>query len=247
VRRAREFFSRIATDGTLKRLMDRYYGHVKRLDRSDLDNLFDAIRTRLPDYRPVFQEAQQVTGLDWRFIAALAFQESHWDPLATSPTGVRGMMMLTSTTADRLGVKDRLDPRQSIIAGARYFVDLRDSLPDRIAEPDRTWMALAAYNQGLGHLEDGRVLTQRLGLNPDIWIDIKKALPLLSRSDFYVTLKHGFARGGEAVVLTENVRTYYDILMQLEEPLRPGTPVLDRLLTTFNDSLKGGTPKPVAN
>lgn len=247
VRRAREFFARIATDGTLKRLMDRYYGHVKRLDRSDLDNLFDAIRTRLPDYRPVFQEAQQVTGLDWRFIAALAFQESHWDPLATSPTGVRGMMMLTSSTADRLGVKDRLDPRQSIVAGARYFVDLRDSLPDRIAEPDRTWMALAAYNQGLGHLEDGRVLTQRLGLNPDIWIDIKKALPLLSRSDFYVTLKHGFARGGEAVVLTENVRTYYDILMRLEEPLRPGTPVLDRLLTTFNDSLKAGTPKAVAN
>jgi len=247
VRRAREFFTRVATDGTLKRLMDRYYGHVKRLDRSDLDNLFDAIRTRLPEYRPVFQEAQQVTGLDWRFIAALAFQESHWDPLATSPTGVRGMMMLTSTTADRLGVKDRLDPRQSIVAGARYFVDLRDSLPNRIAEPDRTWMALAAYNQGLGHLEDGRVLTQRLGLNPDIWIDIKKALPLLSRSDFYVTLKHGFARGGEAVVLTENVRTYYDILMRLEEPLRPGTPVLDRLLTTFNDSLKGGSAKPVAN
>jgi membrane-bound lytic murein transglycosylase F len=247
VRRAREFYSRIATDGTLKRLMDRYYGHVKRLDRSDLDNLFDAVRTRLPDYRSLFHEAQELSGLDWRFVAALAFQESHWDPLATSPTGVRGMMMLTSTTADRLGVKDRLDPRQSILAGAKYFVDLRNSLPARIAEPDRTWMALAAYNQGLGHLEDGRVLTQRMGFNPDIWIDVKKALPLIARSDYYVTLKHGFARGGEAVALTENVRTYYDILMRLEEPYRPDAPVLDKLLTTFNDEFRWSTRKALKN
>ena len=121
VRRAREFFARITADGTLKRLMDRYYGHVKRLERSDLDNLFESVRTRLPDYRPLFHEAQELTGLDWRFVAALAFQESHWDPLATSPTGVRGMMMLTSNTADRLGVKDRLDARQSILAGAQVF------------------------------------------------------------------------------------------------------------------------------
>lgn len=247
VRRAREFFARIATDGTLKRLMDRYYGHVKRLDRSDLDNLFEALRTRLPEYRPLFQEAQEITGLDWRFVASLAFQESRWDPLATSPTGVRGMMMLTSTTADRLGVKDRLDPRQSILAGAKYFVDLRDTLPARIAEPDRTWMALAAYNQGLGHLEDARVLAQRMGLNPDVWIDIKKALPLLSRSDYYITLKHGFARGGEALVLTENVRTFYDILMRLEEPHRPGTPTLEKLLTTFNESLKPDSLQALAN
>lgn len=247
VRRSREFFARITADGTLKRLMDRYYGHVKRLDRSDLDNLFVAIRTRLPEYRPLFREAQELSGLDWRFVAALAFQESHWDPLATSPTGVRGMMMLTSTTADRLGVKDRLDPRQSILAGAKYFVDLRNSLPARIAEPDRTWMALAAYNQGLGHLEDGRVLAQRMGFNPDIWIDVKKALPLIARSDYYVTLKYGFARGGEAVALTENVRTYYDILMRLEEPYRPDAPVLDKLLTTFNDEFRWSSLKAVRN
>jgi len=247
VRRAREFFARISADGTLKRLVDRYYGHVKRLDRSDLDNLFDSMRTRLPEYRQLFHEAQDLTGLDWRFIAALAFQESHWDPLATSPTGVRGMMMLTSSTADRLGVKDRLDPRQSIVAGAKYFRDLRESLPARITEPDRTWMALAAYNQGLGHLEDARVLSQRLGFSPDVWIDIKKALPLLSRSDYYITLKHGFARGGEALALTENVRTFYDILMRLEEPHRPDAPMLNKLLTTFNDEMRWQRRQPLAN
>jgi membrane-bound lytic murein transglycosylase F len=239
VRRARDFFARVSADGTLKRLMDRYYGHVKRLDRADLDGLFEAMRTRLPAYRALFREAQDLTGVDWRLLAALGFQESKWDPLATSPTGVRGMMMLTGTTADRLGVRDRLDPRESILAGARYFRDLRDALPPRIGEPDRTWMALAAYNQGLGHLEDARVLAQRQGLSPDAWVDVKKTLPLLSRPDVYETLRYGFARGGEALVLTENVRNFYDILVRFEEAHRPAAEPagFDRMITTFDEGI----------
>lgn len=239
IRKARDFFAKVRAEGTLQRLMDRYFGHVKRLDRADLDGLFDAMRIRLPAYRPLFKEAQDLTGIDWRLLAALGFQESKWDPLATSPTGVRGMMMLTAATADRLGVRDRLDPRDSILAGARYLRDLRDALPPRIGEPDRTWMALAAYNQGLGHLEDARVLAQRQGFSPDAWMDIKKTLPMLSRPDVYETLRHGFARGGEALALTENVRTFYDILARFEAPHRPGTDPAgrDSLITTFDDGI----------
>ena len=130
-------------------------------------------------------------------------------------------MMLTSETADRLGVSNRLDPRQNIMAGARYLEILKDTLPERIAEPDRTWLALASYNVGYGHLEDARILTQRHGLNADTWVDVKKTLPLLARSDFYTTVKRGFARGGEAVILTENIRNYFDILVRYEEDYRP--------------------------
>lgn len=104
----------------------------------------------LPQYRPLFHDAQVITGIDWRMLAALAYQESQWEPLATSPTGVRGMMMLTEET-DHLGVNNRLDPAQSIRAGAQYLSELRDALPESIDEPDRTWMALAAYNLGMGH------------------------------------------------------------------------------------------------
>jgi membrane-bound lytic murein transglycosylase F len=145
--------------------------------------------------------------------------------MAVSPGNVRGIMMLTETTADRMNVTDRLDVRQNILAGARYLRLLKDSLPTRIREPDRTWMALAAYNQGPGHLEDARILAQRMNLNPDSWLDLKKTLPLLSRSEYFSTVKHGFARGGEAVILTESVRTYYEILQKYERPhtwgLRP--------------------------
>lgn len=221
VKHVQDFFARLNASGSLRILLDRYYGHIERLNQADVFAFLQRRVSALPQYRDVFREAQELTGIDWRLLAALGFQESHWNPLATSPTGVRGLMMLTSETADRLGVSDRLDARQNIIAAARYLKMLKDTLPGRIREPDRTWMALAAYNVGYGHLEDARILTQRHGLNADSWLDVRKTLPLLTRSDYYSTVKRGFARGGEAVILTENVRNYFDILTRYEDAHRP--------------------------
>lgn len=221
LRQAEQFFRRIEQNGTLKRLLDRYYGHVRRLEQADVAGFLEKMRSVLPRFRRIFQQAQEITGIDWRLLAALGYQESHWDPLATSPTGVRGLMMLTADTADRMGVTDRLEPAQNIPAGANYLLGLKDVLPQRIPEPDRTWLALAAYNVGYGHLEDARILAQRQKLNPDSWLDLKKSLPLLSRSEYFDALKHGYARGGEPVIFVENIRTYYDILLKFEKPHKP--------------------------
>jgi len=225
-KKSQEFFERIQQDGTLRRLLDRYYGHIERLNRIDAVTFLEKMNSTLPSYRKLFQQAQETSEIDWRLIAALGYQESHWDPLATSPTGVRGLMMLTADTADHLGVNDRLDPKENIPAGAGYLLTLKESLPERIPEPDKTWIALAAYNTGLGHLEDARILAQRNKLNPDSWTDLKKALPLLSKAAHNVTLKHGYARGGEAVIFVENIRTYYDILAKFEKPYQSSFPTL---------------------
>jgi len=212
------FFEKIRTNGTLNRLMDRYYGHVNRIQPIDSEALLEKMQSHLPKLRAHFQEGQQLSGIDWRLLAAVGYQESHWDPLATSPTGVRGLMMLTEETADRMKVQNRLDARQSILGGARYIALLRDTVPPRIPEPDRTWLALAAYNQGYGHLEDARILTARSGLNADSWLDVRKAYPRLKEPEIYETLKHGYCRGDEAVQFVENVRNYTDILTRLEKP-----------------------------
>jgi membrane-bound lytic murein transglycosylase F len=210
--RMKTFFARIQKDGTLKRLVDRHFAHAARLSAVDSGTFIERINTVLPQLKPHFLEAEAVSGYDWRFIAAIGYQESHWDALATSPTGVRGLMMLTEDTADRLGVKDRLDARESILAGARYLMLLADALAPRIAEPDRTFLALAAYNLGLGHLEDARILAQRRGLSPDRWQDVRQALPGLADPAQYGSLRHGFARGHEAIQFVDNVRNYEDIL-----------------------------------
>ena len=165
-----------------------------------------------------------MSGVDWRLIAAIGYQESHWNPLATSPTGVRGLMMLTEETADRLQIKDRLNARDSILAGARYFALLKEALPPRIGEPDRTYLALAAYNIGLGHLEDARILAQKANLNPDKWQDVRQVLGKLSEPESFQALKHGYARGNEALQLVDNIRNYFDILARLEPRDAPTLP-----------------------
>ena len=171
--------------------------------------------------RRYFQEAQTLTGIDWRLLAAIGYQESQWDPSATSPTGVRGLMMLTAETADRMGISNRLNARQSILGGARYLALLKEALPDRIPEPDRTWLALACYNQGQGHLEDARRIAQARGGSPDSWADVKDALPYLSRGSYAKVMKYGYARGAEAKLFAENIRNYYDILAAAGARLQP--------------------------
>ena len=218
------FFDRIRKDGTLKRLIDRYYGHTTRFSAIDAGAFLEQIATLLPSLKPHFLEAEVASGIDWRLIAAIGYQESHWDAKATSPTGVRGLMMLTDETADRLQVKDRLDPRESIIGGARYFALLKEQLPPRIGEPDRTWLALAAYNIGIGHLEDARILAQGAKLNPDKWQDVRQVISRLAEPESFQSLKHGYARGGEALQLVDNIRNYYDILERAEPRDAPPAP-----------------------
>jgi membrane-bound lytic murein transglycosylase F len=225
--KANAFFARIKKDGTLRNLLDRYYGHSDRLKPVDVTAFLQRSRTILPQYIGLFKQAQELTSLDWRLLAAVSYQESHWDRFNTSPTNVRGMMMLTEETADRMGVSDRLDAKQSILAGARYIVLLKDTLPERIAEPDKTWMALAAYNIGVAHLEDARVLAQRMKLNPDSWADVKKTLPLLNKPEYYSTLKYGYASGGAPVVFVESIRTYHSILERYEPSHKQLLPNLD--------------------
>jgi len=232
--KVKEFFQRVQKDGTLKRLTDRYFGHVNRLQSVDATEFLARRASILTKYRKHFMEGEEKFGTDWRLLAALAYQESHWEPLATSPYGVRGIMMLTTNTADMLGVSDRLNPKQSIVGGAKYLAMMKALLPAQIAEPDRTWIALAAYNIGVAHLSDARTLASRMKKNPDSWTDLKSVIPLLRNYEYFSTLKYGFARGGETVIFVENLRSYYDILVRFEQPIRTLFPPFQEDITVAN-------------
>jgi membrane-bound lytic murein transglycosylase F len=221
LQKARSFFKLIRENGKLAEIQNRYNENGNDLDRVGMFQFMKQVRNRLPPLTPVFQEVATAHGLDWRFLAAMGYQESHWDPDAASVTGVRGIMMLTQRTARQLGVQNRLDPEQSIEGGARYFIQMRNRIPDRIPEPDRSWMALAAYNMGWGHLEDARVLTQKQGGNPDRWQDVNERLPLLSQEKWYRQTRYGYARGYEARQYVENIRSYYDTLVWMETRAHP--------------------------
>lgn len=213
-----EFFGKIREDGTFGVLEDKYFGHVQKFDYVDTREFIRSTETTLPAFMPLFK--RYASNLDWRLLAAMSYQESHWNPEATSPTGVRGLMMLTLATAKDVGVDSRLDPEQSIRGGAQYFASLLRRIPARIQNPDKIWLSLAAYNIGLGHLEDARVLTQKSGGNPDMWVDVKQNLHKLRQKKYYKTTRYGYARGHEAVAYVDNIRRYFDTLVWLDEQQR---------------------------
>ena len=215
--RSDQFLIRSDRNGLLTRVHDRYYGYTKKFDYVGTRNFIRHFEKRLPRFRALFEQAGEDWGVDWRLLAAIGYQESHWRALAKSPTGVRGIMMLTQDTADYLDVEDRLDPASSIFGGAQYFARQTERVADTVPEPDRTWMALAAYNVGFNHIKDARTLVEWQGGDPDTWVDLNEALPLLSQRKWYSQLPYGYARGWEPVLYVNNIRAYYNILLWLTE------------------------------
>ncbi|WP_303902803.1 membrane-bound lytic murein transglycosylase MltF [Thiohalomonas denitrificans] len=206
-----EWFQEAKEAGLMARLYERYYGYAEIFDYVDMRVFMRRIESRLPRYETMFREAAEHHQLPWTLLAAQAYQESHWNPRAKSPTGVRGMMMLTLNTAKEVGVASRLDPAQSVRGGAKYLSQMMKRLPESVQGEDRLWFALAAYNVGFAHLRDARTLAERLGRNPDRWVDLKEVLPLLAEKEHYRDLPYGYARGWEPVDYVQRIRDYRNV------------------------------------
>lgn len=209
------FLAKIEATGELAQILDRYYVASRDFDFVGATAFVRHLNQRFAHLRSSFQAAERETGIDWKILAAIAYQESHWNPEAVSPTGVKGLMMLTANTANMVGVSDRSDARQSILGGARYLARVLDKFPERIPAEDRMLMAIAAYNIGFGHVEDARIITESQDADKDSWEDVSEHLPLLTDERWYPHLKRGYAQGSVPVQYVENVRHYYWLLDRL--------------------------------
>lgn len=215
--RADEYLISADRSGFVAQIHDRYFGHTEKFDYVGTRAFVRHFESRLPRYRQWFEEAGELNGVDWRLLAAIGYQESHWRSHAVSPTGVRGIMMLTRATAAYLNIENRMDPQSSIFGGAEFFARQIERIPDSVDEPDRTWMALAAYNVGYNHLRDVRQIVQWQGGDPDTWVDLSKALPLLAKQKWYSRVSYGYARGWEPVLYVNNIRNYYNVIRWLTD------------------------------
>ena len=207
------YFQNLEETGGLQEILD-HYSFLRDDDFNYVGSraFIRHFHSRLPAYKDLFIEAGLKSNTDWRLLAAMAYQESHWDPNAVSPTGVRGIMMLTRPTARMIGVTDRTSAPESILGGSIYLKRVMAKIPERIPEPDRTWLAVAAYNVGFGHVEDARIITESQRANPDSWDDVRERLPLLSDPGWYEHLARGYAKGSEPVAYVNNVRRYFELL-----------------------------------
>jgi membrane-bound lytic murein transglycosylase F len=206
------FFHDLELSGALAQFLESASGDTRRFAYEESREFQAHVGERLPHFRSWFEQAAAQWSTDWRLLAAIGYQESKWDPRAQSGDGALGVMMLTADTARALGVRDRGNAEQSIFAGARYLAQVRAMIPARIPEPDRTWLTIAAYNVGFGHLEDARIITQTLGRNPDSWSAVRTSLPLLAQQRWYARVRRGYARGWEPVQFVDRIQRYLTLL-----------------------------------
>jgi membrane-bound lytic murein transglycosylase F len=239
LRRADEFIIASDRSGFVAQVKDRYFGHTEKFDYVGTRAFMRHFETRLPRYRDLFEQGGDTWGVDWRLLAAIGYQESHWRSHAVSPTGVRGIMMLTEATADYLDIEDRMDPASSILGGARFFARQTERIPDNVLEPDRTWFALAAYNVGFHHVMDAMQIVEWKGGDPTKWVDLSKALPLLAQRKWYSRVPYGYARGWEPVLYVNNIRAYYNIVLWLteNEDLPAAPPKDDELIAALGEEV----------
>ena len=211
LKKINKFFQKIENDGTFQRIYHKYFAYIDIFDPFDLKKYQRRLKTRLPKYKSIIQNAANTHGFDWRLIASVVYQESHFDPEAQSRTGVKGIMQLTRETAGEMGIRDRRDPEQSIMGGVKYLRMLYDRF-ENINDPDRLFITLASYNIGQGHIRDAQMLAKGLGKNPSSWTVLEKTLPLLRDPKYYKKTRYGYCRGSEPVKYVKRIRTYYDIL-----------------------------------
>lgn len=190
----------------------RISGQQLSLKEADFNNLENARNSILPEIKNLFLKYSQKFYLPWELMAAVAYQESHWNNEAISFTGVKGIMQITNETAEFLGIDDRMDMDQSIFGGFKYLRLLIERTPQFLPIHDRLALALATYNIGPGHMIDAQKLAIHLGKNPHSWHDLKNVLPLLASDEYLPFLKYGKARGYEPVHFVHSVLTYFEIL-----------------------------------
>jgi peptidoglycan lytic transglycosylase F len=224
-----DFFKKMEEKHRFADIYRKYYSGVEIFDYFDLKKYHQRLKTRLPKYQAIIQEASRNHGFDWRFISAVIYQESHLDPRAVSHTGVRGIMQLTQSTAKEMGVRNRLDPAQSIRGGVKYLKKLYARHED-IKGFDRMLLTLASYNVGYGHVRDAQKIAREKGLNPHRWSSLEKTLPMLRYPKYYKNSDYGYCRGTEPVRYVKRILTYYDILkrggitsIEVKQAARPGS------------------------
>jgi len=224
---AQKYLAKIKNNGQLAQISSKFFDHFIEVNNNDALMFSIRFDKRFPRWAESIKAAAAQYDLDWQLVAAVGYQESQWIPNAQSFTGVRGFMMLTMGTAQELGVENLEDPVQSIFGGAKYLRYLLNVLPKSIQGEDRLYMALAAYNQGMGHLDDARVLTRQLKGDANSWADVSKAFPLLAKQEYYSKATYGYSRGWEPVIYVKNVLNYQKILAfkESQQQLRIATSI----------------------
>jgi len=187
----------------------RYFENPRKISEAKSERV--GVGGQFSQYDELIKKYSAKYGLDWRLMAALAYQESRFDPTVKSWVGAIGLFQTMPTTAREMGFENPEDPEQSTHAGIKYVHYLLTRIDPSIPFKHRVRFAMAAYNAGLGHVEDAQRLAASMGLNPKKWFkNVETAMLLLEQPKHYKKARYGYCRGSEPVQYVSQIQNRYD-------------------------------------
>ena len=194
--------------GTVRRLEKKYFARPH--PRSTAQRDVRATGTLSP-FDPLIRKYSAQYGVDWRLMAAQAYQESFFDPNAESWCGAQGLFQVMPKTGRALGFTDLRTPDKNVHAGIKYMAQLIAGFEPELPFKHRVRFALASYNAGPHHVADARLLAREMGLDPNKWFGhVEKAMLRLEDPKVARRMPHGFCRGSEPVKYVSDIQSRYD-------------------------------------
>lgn len=212
-----EWLTNFYSSPIAKALANKYL-EAKRVQFMAQSSINFVRKGRLSEYDESFKKFAKVIDWDWRLLAALAFQESKFDPKAQSWAGANGIMQLMPETALKYGVDSLSSPQEHIKAGAMYIKWLEEQWKDKIPDPEeRKKFVMASYNVGIGHVFDARRLAAKFNRNPNHWEDVAFYLKNKANPRYYndAVVYYGYCRGDEPVNFVKEIFERYRHYRQL--------------------------------
>ena len=206
------WLAEIKKSGKFNVFYNRYFNssYVTTLKNSKYQKLKHG---KISSFDPIIKIEAQSMGWDWRLLAAVIFQESKFDPDATSYSGAIGLMQVMPETAISLGLENFTEPQDNIHAGSIYLKYLEKMFSKYpLKEEERIKFTLAAYNVGPGHVMDAMKLAEAYNKDPHVWNkNVDYFLLHKSNPEFYkdTLVRFGYCDGKQAYDFVNRILENY--------------------------------------
>lgn len=193
-------------------IYNKYFKNKKNFKKRIKSKFYSINTNKISEYDALIKKESKKLGWDWRLVTALVYQESRFDPKAKSWTGAGGLMQIMPSTAEELGVVDRLDPEDSVAGGVEYLKNIWDKFEEAKDSLQRQKLTMASYNCGYYHVLDAQKLATKRGLDKNKWDDnVENIILDLSHKIYFSdpVVKYGYVRGIEPYNYVDQIYDRY--------------------------------------
>lgn len=211
-----------------KHIYHKYFSNRHSFNKRLKSDYFTLESGKISPYDSLFKKYAPKCNWDWKLLAAMAYQESHFNNNARGWGGAFGLMQFMPSTGKKYGIDSTSSAEENLNAGVKFIKKLdgifASSVPDSI---ERINFVLAAYNVGPGHVLDAQKLAKKYNKNPAVWKNNVDQFLLKKSSPKYYNdsvVKYGYCKGKITYNYVKSIFERYKHYSQLTALKNPELP-----------------------